>query len=167
MHRILLTVSACFFSVMLCAQSVQPAACNSAGNSTTINGTIHEWSVGEMVLVNTATTTTFILTQGLLQPSYSVVNNPGSSIHPFSIYPNPAGPTLFIQPGLPAGSPLLVICYDALGRKTLVNSFQLISGTELQTIDLKGMTSGNYFLHITYYSNGQPVSTTYKIVKTY
>lgn len=79
MHRILLTVAACFLSVITFAQSIQPSACNVAGNSVTINGTIHEWSVGEMVLVNTVTTSGFIITQGLLQPSYNAVSNPGTS----------------------------------------------------------------------------------------
>lgn len=167
MHRILLTVAACFYSIIVWSQSVQPVACNSAGNSVTINGTIHEWSVGEMVLVNTATTSTFVLTQGLLQPSYNAPANPGNTNFPFSIYPNPAGPNLFIQPGLSAGSPLQVICYDAIGRRTLIKTFQLINGTELQTLDLRMISAGTYFLNITYYSNGEPVSVTTKIVKAY
>jgi hypothetical protein len=167
MHRILLTVAAFFLSIIIFAQSIQPSACNTAGNSVTINGTIHEWSVGEMVLVNTVTTPGFIITQGLQQPSYNAVNNPGTSAHPFSIYPNPAGPNLFIQPHLDAGSTLTVTCYDALGRRTFTASYQLINGSELQTLNMRGMAAGNYFLHVTYNSNGQPVSTTYKIVKAY
>jgi hypothetical protein len=167
MHRILLTVAACFLPFINFAQSIQPSACNVAGNSVTINGTIHEWSVGEMVLVNTVATPGFIITQGLLQPSYNSTGNPGSTTHPFSIYPNPTGPSLFIQPNLAAGSTLQVTCFDALGRRTVTASYQLINGSELQTINMRGMAAGNYFLHISYNSNGQPVSVTYKIAKAY
>jgi|LauGreDrversion4_2_1035121.scaffolds.fasta_scaffold02041_2 gliding motility-associated-like protein len=64
------------------AQTVSPYILNSAGGSQTGSGNSYEWSLGEMVLIDTWTTTGMILTNGLLQPLRIL------PLDEFAIYPN-------------------------------------------------------------------------------
>lgn len=64
------------------AQTVSPYILNSAGGTQTISGNTFEWSLGELVSIDTWTSTGMILTNGLLQPLRIL------PLDEFAIYPN-------------------------------------------------------------------------------
>lgn len=69
MKYILTFLSVSFFVVGVSAQQTSQGLVNTSGQTYTLNtGVIFEWSVGEMVLVESMINTKAILTNGLLQP---------------------------------------------------------------------------------------------------
>lgn len=149
------------------AQSVGPTVLNSTGGSGSVVGNLFDWSVGEMSLVNTASGSNIIVTQGLLQPSdvpTGIANNPFTQSS-FVVYPNPAEDQVFLQPSFSGGDQLMFTLMDVTGRTLLTQNVKLPTGKELQTINLTGLAAGNYLLQVQLNQKGDNYSTSYKIQK--
>jgi hypothetical protein len=104
------------------AQSLGPATLNAAGGSTAVSGNTHEWSVGEMVLVHTATTSGLVVTQGILQPMLQVtgIHDNELALEGMSIYPNPASDQLHIKFDLARNLEVTLKLSDISGRTQYV-----------------------------------------------
>jgi hypothetical protein len=165
-----------FFLCLLCAgvsssyaQDLGPKTLNASGGSKTIGGNTYEYSIGEMTLVNTATASNIIVTQGVLQPMPAAVivgvQNPAFFADNFKIFPNPSNQIIFLQPAFSHGGKLSFHLYDALGRILKQGTFTLNTGTEKQSIDLSDLASSSYALDITFEQLGKIYNTSYKIQK--
>lgn len=149
------------------AQVPHAATVNAAGGSAQLGGNTYEWSVGEMVLVNTVTTTNLVVTQGLLQP---ILNTTGIryselSADQLKVYPNPTKDIVFIQPGLKPNTSLTLLVYDISGRTFFRKTLVLKAGTEMQVVDLGTYAAGNYLLDIIAGTTGAASRSTFKIQK--
>lgn len=80
-RKLLFTVALLWFSTSR-AQTVSPYILNSAGGSQTLAGNTYEWSLGEMLSVDSFLSTGMILTNGLLQPLRIL------PLDEFAVYPN-------------------------------------------------------------------------------
>lgn len=150
------------------AQQIAPSTYNSSGGSNVLNGNTYEWSIGEMVLVHTATNSNVILTQGLLQSS----KNNGNSIKPnrlsaqlFTVFPIPTEDILYLQPNFSGKSTLAVAVFDITGREMLRDELHLKSGKELQQIKMANWAAGNYLLKVDVVDKGISFQDVYKITK--
>jgi len=149
------------------AQVQQSATVNATGGSAQLSGNTYEWSVGEMVLVNTVTTTNLVVTQGLLQPILNTtdIRHPELSADQLKVYPNPTKDIVFIQPGLKPNTSLTLLVYDISGRAFFRKTLVLKTGTEVQTVDLGTYAAGSYLLDIVAGTSGSSSRNTFKIQK--
>src|SRR5688572_12112715 len=72
MNKIILPIWLTLAVITCRAQSIGTRTVNSTGATTSAGGLVLEWSVGEMVTVQTLTSPNVMLTQGLLQPGASL-----------------------------------------------------------------------------------------------
>lgn len=155
-------------TINFCQAQVQHAATvNATGGSTQLGGNTYEWSVGEMVLVNTVATANLVVTQGLLQPILNAtgIRHPELSADQLKVYPNPTKDIVFIQPSLKPNTSLSLLVYDISGRAFFRKTVVLKSGTEVQGIDLGTYAAGNYLLDIVAGPVGATSRNTFKIQK--
>lgn len=151
------------------AQSIAPSTLNAAGGTAVVGSNTHEWSVGEMVLVETATAGSHTVTQGLLQPSY-VINadihehTSGMQDH-FILYPNPSTGQVYLQPHLGQGTTLEITLLDLTGKVLDQRRSALYGGNETQTLDLSAYASGMYILSVQWRQDDQERHVSYKVEK--
>lgn len=148
----------------LIAQSIAPSIINASGGSHTISGNTYDWSIGEMLLVNTFSTSGGIVTQGLLQPQELTAVAINNALNEINVYPNPVYDMLYIQSGIKQETKLSYEIFDMSARK-IMNSSILISGTEKFSIDFSKFQPGPYLLNISVIENGTESHASYKIQK--
>lgn len=151
----------------LSAQTIQPAVINTAGSSATIGPNTFEWSVGEMVLVNTAIASGITVTQGLLQPieQSSGINESKLSLSELSVYPNPTTDQLWLQWHSASKITASIQVTDVTGRLCFQKELKDRSGIEAYVIDLSLWAAGAYMLAIHSNINGQQFFNSFKVVK--
>jgi Secretion system C-terminal sorting domain len=131
---------------------------NSAGNSTTINSNIYEWSVGEMALVSTFTQSGMMVSQGVLQTDDQSTGITDASklndlIH---VFPNPSNSLLNLQYNFEKAGALAYSLMDVTGRTILRNSVNVMPGQNTQTFSVESIANGHYMLNVYY----QPTDAT-------
>lgn len=149
------------------AQSIGPSTLNAAGGSATIGSATHEFSIGEMVAVHTATGANIIVTQGILQP---ISRTSGLTDQQFfnqflNIYPNPSEDLVYFQPSFTSKGILSYQLFDITGKPMMDGRFVLSSGREKQQISLDRFAAGSYMLNLSFEQGGTLYKTTYKLQK--
>ncbi len=165
MRKIFILLIACS-AYHVRAQSVGPSTLNGAGGSGTIAGNTYDWSVAEMTLVNTASASGIVVTQGVLQP-YDGPNavHDNNLLTGLLVYPNPASKEVYLQPAYSAGDELSFSLYDITGRLISKNEVKLATGKEVQKVDMERLAAGDYMLHVVLNHNNEEKSNAYKIQK--
>ncbi len=168
MKHLILTGATIFVAVLFAsAQSIAPSTINATGGSAVLAGNTYEWSVAEMTLINTATASNLVVTQGLLQPNATISsieeNNP--LLKSIKVYPAPTENILNIAPSLPEGSTLTYKLVHINGQIITENAAALSAGNELQTIDMSKFANGNYILEVKQTNTKQAYTATYRVVK--
>ncbi len=148
-YRMLVAILSCVFGFAI--NGTAQLAVTSASDAVSIDGNVYEYVIGEMVLVNTAATPEFVLTQGFLQPEETVIFSVAEAMNNLSmnVYPNPFRNTIQLElSGTDAGN-YQVDMMDASGR--IVKQWNLVfSGNgSYQTLDLSSFSTGCYFLKVT------------------
>lgn len=164
---VLVTLLMTSLNYMCTAQSVGPATLNAAGGSTGVSGNTYEWSVGEMVLVNTVATAGLVVTQGILQPMLQVtgINDNKLALEGMSLYPNPASDQLNIKFNLTRNLEVTLKLSDVSGRTQYVRKIKEHNGSELITMDFKPYAAGVYMLQVTTTDKTRTYTNTFKVVK--
>lgn len=141
---------------------------NSSGGTGTIAGNMFAYSIGEMVLVSTATTAQITVSQGLLQPDGDLhvgMQEDTLAAGNMTLYPNPVNNTLYLQPELEQGGELSMRLYDMNGRLIVDRDVKLSSGTERQEIDMASLAEGSYYLRTALRQGQQTTHKAFKIMK--
>ena len=154
------------------AQSLSSSAVNAAGNSYSQGFYAVDWSVGELALVNTMSSSNnyIVITNGLLQPGTSN-DNVNSGKHftsdEIKILPNPTYNKIEINISTLQQGTLNILVYDAAGKllmttKTISNGLQ-----RSEKMDLSGVASGTYlfYFELTPLPGSIRKTGTFKIVK--
>ncbi len=161
-----------FFCTEVSAQSIHPSIINSNGGYTTIGGNTYEWSIGEMVLVNTASAGSIVVTQGLLQPnkpsSGSSINESQFIFDHVQVYPNPTDRLFFLSADFKKRGVMKSSLYDMNGK--IIEAKESVSNGQNFKIqfDISALAAGNYMLIVSFASedNAAQVSkAAYKIEK--
>lgn len=151
------------------AQSIAPSTLNAAGASAVVGTNTHEWSVGEMVLVHTATAGSTTVTQGLLQPSYlsnaDIHEETSGAQEQFILFPNPTDGQISLQPYLGTGTELDLTLLDLTGKVLLRRQAVLHNGNEAQSVDLNPYAAGMYILSIQWRQDNKSKQVSYKVEK--
>lgn len=150
------------------AQTSAPSTLNAGGGSKVINGQSYDYSVGEMVLVNTATASNIIVTQGLLQPQED--QETGIADHflddgQLSVYPNPFEDVVNLKANLPASGILYLDVYDVHGKLIVQRELAIATGKENTNLSLQNLAAGNYVLKAKFESMGSTHFQSFKIQK--
>lgn len=162
----ILPVLALFFWLFVFKVQGQTTA-NVSGASGLVGGISHSYSIGEMALVHTSSTTHIIVTQGVLQPINTIMGVAESFINDLElrVYPIPTYDLLNIQSNFQNRGKLSVQLYDISGRQLIHKMWMLQEGAALNQIDLAPYASGNYFLMLQYENNEKPYFQVFKVQK--
>ena len=164
------TITSCLIACAIInahGQSIGPSTINASGGSKVISGNTHEFSIGEMALVNTASGSNIIVTNGVLQPNLSStgVKDVNYLSDNLKVYPNPSDNILNIQPNFETGGQLIYHLYDVLGRIILAGEFKLATGKETQTISLSQLAASSYVLHLNLNKKGSSYNASFNVQK--
>ena len=158
---ILTVVSAAF------GQKNTPVTINAVGGQSVVNNNTYEWSIGELVLVNTFSSPSLVVTQGVLQPfqkdnSVDPANYLASNL---KLYPVPTDATLYLQPNFSAGSKLNYVILDITGKQLMKQEVQLASGIERQTINMSAFASATYIVTVQLTEQSKTYLQSFKVEK--
>lgn len=170
-------VAACglllFTSELAFSQDLSTATVNVGGGTYSNDKMVIEWSVGELVRVDTrqSENKALILTQGLLQPDLGrqliLVSDPTFAPGEIKILPNPVRSLLQVQfTGRHAGY-IRCMLYDQKGVRLTQSGFQYYGYGYTQTLNATKLAAGNYILYVELepVTGSQVKKGSYKIVK--
>jgi len=167
MKRSLLLIAIFTVATTAFGQKNSPVTINAVGGQSVVNNNTYEWSIGELVLVNTFSSPSLVVTQGVLQP-FQKDNpvDPGNYLaSKLKLYPVPTDATLYLQPDFSAGSKLNYVVLDMTGKQLMKQEVQLASGTERQTIDLIALPSATYMVTVQLTEQGKTYLQSFKVEK--
>ena len=156
-YAILLSITSAY------GQSQIPQVINVSGGTSKTMGYTLEWSIGELTLINEmdAPDSTYILTNGFIQPTDTLVsaplqqkpiifiNNTQLNSANIRLFPNPTQDILQIQFLQNIAGKINVQLYSELGRILYQHEIYVHGGTGLiEKINMKGFTNGVYILYI-------------------
>jgi len=162
----------CFFAWMsghpdARGQSITPSIINAAGGGGTIGATKFDYSIGELALVSTYTSSSVVITQGVLQnnKNTTAVNDPGLSGQ-MAVFPNPASTIVNLEyTGSKAGT-IHYRLMDILGKVIVSREATVTPGVTKEQIDIANLAAATYMLEVSFKaSNGTEERTSYKIDK--
>lgn len=166
-HRWKCFAFVCILCVTFPVAAAAQTALNASGNSGSIAGNLYAYSIGEMVLVSTETSSNLIVTQGVLQASSGTMGVAETTFlaENLSLYPNPVENTLYLQPTLPGGGELSVGLFDLRGRQLMQRKIELQSGSERQELNLSTLQEGSYLLKATLQQGERTYEHSFKVLK--
>jgi hypothetical protein len=140
---------------------------NVTGGTGTIGGDVFSYSIGEMLLVSTASTSNFYFTQGLLQNDdvNLKIHNSQYLSEGLEIYPNPVADVVFLQASFEDGGQFELKLYDLRGRMVGQKQAVLHTGKEKQQMDISMLQSGTYLLQAILKQDGQVYRHSFKLLK--
>lgn len=148
-------------------QSIWPSTLNASGGSAVLGGRTYEWSIGEMTLVNTAITSSIVVTQGLLQPERGVTAVDDRNILKYlSVFPNPANNTINYTFNSPQQGVIGLRLMDMSGKVIQEKSNDVKTGMNTGQLDISSLAAATYLLQVNLSSGETIIETTaYKIQK--
>ncbi len=152
-------------------QSIWPSTLNATGGYAYISGNEYEWSVGEIALVSTYTTSSIIVTQGLLQTNLGTPVNGNAVISPsfgnqLQVFPNPASSILNVQFNSTNEGALELKLMDMAGRVIQTQKSDVKQGLNAHKLDINTLSAATYMLQVIYKStDAKEEFMSYKIQK--
>lgn len=153
------------------SQSISPSVINATGNTFTGGFYSFDWSVGELALVNTMSSTNnkYIVTNGFIQTiTYDKKSNSNSFTQDeLTILPNPTIGPIEVKLQTRQQGTISIIVYDVAGRKLLSRQAVSYGLNTIEKFDLSSFAQGTYLIRVSL--NPAPGSVnksgSYKIVK--
>lgn len=167
MKTFLLTSLSFIFYVNAIGQSISPSTFNAAGQTGTIGGIHFETSIGEMVAVHTASTSSIIVTHGILQPNANSISIQSQAKNQTNIevYPNASSNEVYIHANFKSKFNLSWQIIDVVGKVVKQGNINREQGELSYPIDVKGIAVGCYYLQIQTSVNGHMQNKSFKIEK--
>lgn len=147
-------------------QSIGPSTINANGGSGTIGSSRFEWSVGELAWVS-PTTGSAIVTQGVLQPSITLVSVGSAMLATqMQVYPNPSASIVNIKLAAPTDGTLSYRLMDVAGRVVLKKAADIKQGTSIHQLDISQLAVASYMLQLSFITDGKTEEiATYQLQK--
>jgi len=165
---VLLILLAMAGSASIRAQSAGPSTLNAAGGSTVVSGNEFEWSVGEMALVSTFSSSSIVVTQGVLQPfdgTTKVAENT-TLRQQLKVFPNPATSVVNVEYTSATHGTISCRLLDLTGKVINNTTIDIKPGTNNGQIDVSPLACATYMLEVSLNSGSSTSDrTTYKIQK--
>jgi hypothetical protein len=136
---------------------------NVSSHTTSINGIVHDYSIGEMAMVASEQNNNLIITQGVIQPIIASIKTKDEVIKTdlidfVKVYPNPTKNMLSIE--LIETDNVNLQLFDALGKLIL----EMKNRTQKTIIDMTSYSIGNYYL-LAFNPKDQPQKISFRIQK--
>jgi hypothetical protein len=149
----------------VCGQSIL----NTSGSSKVVNQMVHEWSIGELLSVYTYSTSSIIVTEGILQPVNLVTSIDESSLDQsqslITVYPNPTMDFVNIQIEDGVSGKVAYTVRDLSGRIVRQQEAEAQNGQNSIAVDFTQVVKGQYTLQIQFNKDGAAINKTYNIQK--
>ena len=136
------------------ANGYSQSTINCMAGGTTLNGIIHEASIGEMACIHTHSAGGFHLTQGVLQKiDVNLVSALSRGIQfAIDVYPNPTLDMLNLRFHNAQPTAINFEIIDVTGKKLLKRDDKISNSTEVFSFDLSTFSKGIYLLNV--HANG-------------
>ncbi len=167
-RTIVLSFTLLFVTSYIRGQSISPSTLNGTGGSKVIGTDTYEWSVAEMTLVNTASASNIIVTQGVLQPAPppTGIKTENMLTRSLQVYPNPASHIVYLQYNFPTTGKLNYVLQDITGKLISRKEIATAAGQNKEELNLGGLANASYMLYISYEpTNGTVERTSFKLDK--
>lgn len=144
-----------FSAMLLCgivrSQSLSPTVISSAGGFYTSGSAMLSFTVAEMTMVETFTSTNNMLTQGFQQPEDLSVDIPETPVYSgdVMIYPNPTSGQFMLTYTSNSNTDNTIRLYDLLGQVVLSKSVSQQTGSNTVIFDIGAFSQGIYMLELT------------------
>lgn len=153
------------------AQSLSPTILNSSGGSGIINGIYHDYSFGEMTVIQTFSSPTLIVTQGLLQTRTDTaatgINDHVLNKPTLNVFPNPTQQLVTFESEYQTSGKMQYDLTDITGKLIVSKQLSFNIGKVKEVIDLSMLPAGTFLLKITIEQGKELFTQTSKIQKTY
>ena len=164
MKNVLALFCGCFTGIFLQAQTSRPDVIASSGGFASGPGFTNSYTVGEMTMVSTFTTGSFILTQGFQQPQAGATGfapvNENASVE---TYPNPSNGDVFLEYDLESNAVVTIEIFNLPGQLLASENSERTAGHQRQSVDLSAQPEGIYFIRTTIRTANSVSSHTSKI----
>jgi len=152
--KLLLLTAGLFLSLASYSQTLSPTVISSSGGFFSSASASLSFTVAEMTMVQTFTTSGNILTQGFQQPEdYSVgISESDITANDFIIYPNPTSGAFTIEFNTANGNTATVRLFNPLGQLVLTSNYAVLQGINKVSFDISSFSQGIYLLEL---SNGK------------
>lgn len=169
MKKRFLFIMGCLFAFTMHSQSISPNILNSAGGSANINNIRYDWSFGEMLAINTVSSSKLTVTQGVLQTRTDTagtgIRDMDVSIPSITVFPNPTQNSVHVEWDYPIAGTLQYRLTDIQGKLIQEKQLNVQKGVDQQTLDLSGLPGGTYLLVFTVKQGPHTYSQTSRIQK--
>ena len=152
------------FAGFIQAQTLSPTVVSSSGGYFTTAGGSLSFTVAEMTMVQTFTTSGNILTQGFQQPedlNVSIAETP-SLTGEVLIYPNPTNGNFTLSYLSNETSVTTIKLYNLVGQVVLTKSVAQVNGLNTVDFDISSFSQGIYMLELTLLNNKGEKKATYQ-----
>jgi hypothetical protein len=160
----LLLITLSFFALQAKAQSTL----NATGGSADLGGNTYSYSVGEMCAVHTASTTSLIVTHGVLQPNTDKsvgIEETWLSTDKINVYPNPTSTKISLELITKDVADVDFVLQDVQGRALDTQQGQLAVGQNKFEFDLSELANAYYLLRVQLTKSNTTYSKSFKIQK--
>ena len=157
MKRLFFSAIALSVALITNSQMLTPTVIASTGGFSSNANNSLSYTVGEMTMVQTFSSSGNILTQGFQQPNTmptGLIELSQGEFGSFVVYPNPAVDAAFFGFEFPEHGKVTVILYNSLGQKLSdVFNTNYSNGNTVQTLNTSLLASGMYFLTLNFVSD--------------
>lgn len=146
--KLIWCIPALALSSLAMGQSSAPQAIASGGDYFSSANLQNSYTIGDMAIVETYSTSGFILTQGYQQPwdTLTGIHDNVIEANGLTIFPNPSNGNFSITYQLDKTASVRIEIYDALGKLAYSEQQQNLFGAFRRDLDLSTYSNGIYFL---------------------
>jgi len=158
--KLLLLTAGFFLSLAGYSQTLSPSVISSSGGYFSSASASLSFTVAEMTMVQTFTTSGNILTQGFQQPEdYSVgIAESDIAANDLIIYPNPTNGAFTIEFNAVNGNNATVRLFNPLGQLVMTGNYEVLQGINKISFNISSFSQGIYLLELSNdKSNGTPI----------
>ncbi len=164
--KIRLLILFVFASIFSFAQTIYPATINTSGGRGTIGTKEYEYSIGEMTVVSTLSSSNVIVTHGVLQPIQQNAESISETIFAklnLEVFPNPTQGIISIQTKNSNVQLQNIQVLDITGK--LIENIACNKNSTSSNVDVTAFASGNYILQINSLHQSKPHQNYFTIQK--
>ncbi len=140
-------------ALLISSSSIAQNSINTTGNTTVTPIMEHTYSIGEMAVINTATSSNVIITHGLLQPTESsnatIAYTPMAVLQEVQVYPNPSSSIVNTTFTIAQAGDVSISILDQTGKQVYNQTRAYTAGTYTLPIVIEALPVGIYNLNLT------------------
>ncbi len=149
-------------------QSVWPSTLNATGGYNIVGGNQYDYSIGEIALVNTFTTHSIIVTNGLLQTELRDGTDVKQldAVSDLLVFPNPTKSIIYVQLNAKTTGKIKLSLHGLTGSQVAEVESDVKAGVNMSNLDMGNLANATYILYVMFTdASGTEQKNSYKIQK--